>query len=68
MSARIDLTAAEVKRADALLVRMREASPPGARLTRMTVLRAVLARGFDALAAEIAAHVKRSPRAARGAR
>jgi hypothetical protein len=50
---RLALTAAEVERLDVLLVRMRAASPIGAEIDRSHALRAVVARGCDALGAEL---------------
>lgn len=49
------LTAEEIARADELLELMRERTHPGADLSRTTVLRAALARGFAALERELLA-------------
>ena len=51
------LLAAEVMRADELLVEARRCSPIGAKVTRADILRSALARGFDVLALELAARV-----------
>jgi hypothetical protein len=58
--ARLTLTPAEIDRLDVLLVSMRAVSPPGVEHRRSDVFRAVLARGFDVLAAELQQRSKTS--------
>lgn len=50
---RFSLTETEQTRAESLLVAMKAAAPPGAHITIASVVRAVLARGFAALAPEV---------------
>jgi hypothetical protein len=50
---RFSLTEQQQASAESLLVAMQEAAPPGAQITIASVVRAVLARGFAALASEL---------------
>lgn len=56
-SCRLSLRPAEVRRADALLVKARAASPRGSIVHRADLLHAALDRGLDALALELARRV-----------
>lgn len=55
---RFSLTEQEQARAEALLVTMKAAAPPGAQITIATVIHAALARGFAALSPELDAAPK----------
>lgn len=54
-AARMSLTGADVETLDALVIRMRACAPRGAEIERKHAFRAVLVRGFDALAGELTA-------------
>lgn len=54
-AARVSLTGADLETLDALVIRMRASVPRGAEIQRKHVFRAVLVRGFDALAGELTA-------------
>lgn len=54
-AARISLTVVDLETLDALVIRMRACVPRGAEIERKHVFRAVLVRGFDALAGELTA-------------
>jgi hypothetical protein len=57
-TSRFSLTQQEQTRAEALLVSLKAAAPPGAEITIATVIHAALARGFAALAPELEAAPK----------